>query len=178
MCFPVLMARNRESSWVVTALISDWKIPEEIQTESVEAVITYADVPQGKYGIQPDLAPLLQETGFSLIRSEEYDKAYEYMFALTELRPEELLYHYQIGKIAAISGSYIEEGISSLQLYINSTKEDLNPSRSAACWRLGMIYEKLGDNEKARSSYERGLELDPEDRYCKTALADLDDPTK
>lgn len=154
---------------------SDWKIPEEILTESVEAVISYADDLQGKYGIQPDFAPLLQETGFSLIRSEEYDKAYDYMFALTELKPEELLYHYQIGKIAALTGDFTEAGVRSLQYYIDSEREDLNPSRSAACWRLGMIYEKLGDIEQARSSYEKGLDLDPQDRYCKAALVALED---
>ncbi len=155
-------------------LFSDWKIPEEIQTESVEAAISYADDLQKKYGIQPDIVPLLQETGFSLIRSEDYDKAYDYMFALTELRPEELLYHYQIGKIAALSVDYQEAGIRSLELYINSDREDLNPSRSAACWRLGMIYEGMGDIEKARQAYGKGLDLDADDQYCKTAISELE----
>lgn len=159
-------------------LFSDWKIPDEIQTESVKAVVTYAAGLHKKYGLQPDIASVLHETGFTLISSEQYDKAIDYMIKLTELRPEELLYHYQIGKIAALSGNNLEAGINSLELYINSGREELNPPRSAACWRLGMIYENLADYDKARSSYEKGLELDPEDRYCKAALAELEDPTK
>jgi tetratricopeptide (TPR) repeat protein len=156
-------------------LFSDWQIPEETKTESVEAVISYADDLQEKYGLRPEIASVLQETGLALISSEQYDKAIDYMIKLTELRPEELLYHYQIGKIAALSGNNLEAGINSLELYINSGREELNPSRSAACWRLGMIYEKMGESDKARSSYEKGLELDPADRYCKAALMELED---
>ena len=87
--------------------------------------------------------------------------------------PDDLIYHYQIGKISALSGKFTIEGINSLELYISQENDNANPSKSAACWRLGLIYEKINDPDKAKESYERGFQLGPEDGYCHEALGQL-----
>ncbi|MFC1887221.1 alpha/beta hydrolase-fold protein [Candidatus Cloacimonadota bacterium] len=155
-------------------LFSDWILPEEIRTESVQAIISYAEELQSEYGIAPEISDIIEDVAFDLINSQQYEKSYEYFHKLTELKPEELLYHYQIGKISAVSGLFTAEGITSLEMYIASEREDLNPSRSAACWRLGLIYEKMGDHSAASSSYNMGLKLDPNDTYCAKALEELE----
>jgi len=62
-------------------------------------------------------------------------------------------------------------------LLLNGIKEEPviigNPSKSAACWHLGLIYEKHNEPDRAEETYERGLKLDPDDNYCRNALEQL-----
>ena len=72
-----------------------------------------------------------------------------------------------------VTGKFADSGIAALQDYIKQENETPNPSKSAAYWRLGLIYEQQEEWEKAGDSYRQGLKLDPDDQYCQKALDKL-----
>jgi predicted alpha/beta superfamily hydrolase len=155
-------------------IFKDWTIPQETIDSGPVAINKYCDVLENKYGIIPNLRSLFHDTALNLMRNENYEKAYEFFSYLREDFPEELLYAYQIGKIAAVTGTHKDEGIENLRIYISEENDDITLSKSAACWRLGMIYETMEDLEKAKSTYLEGLLLDENDPYCKAALDKLE----
>jgi predicted alpha/beta superfamily hydrolase len=155
-------------------IFQDWAIPQETIDSGPVGINKYCDILENKYGIIPNLASLFNETAMNLMRSENYEKAYEFFSYLLKYSPEELLYVYQIGKIAAVTGTHIDEGIENLRIYISQENSDINPSKSAACWRLGMIYETMEEIAKAKSVYQEGLLLDKTDPYCQAALDKLE----
>jgi len=155
-------------------IFKDWTIQQEIIDLGPLAINEYCKILENKYGIIPDLKSLFQDTALTLMRSENYEKAYEFFSYLRKDYPEEMLYAYQIGKIAAITGLHINEGIDDLRIYISQENENANLPKSSACWRLGMIYETMGDLKKAKSAYQEGLLLDENDSYCKVALDKLE----
>ena len=68
---------------------------------------------------------------------------------------------YQIGKNSALSGVNTTRGIECLELYLLKDRGANLPTASAANARLAMIYEKMGQNEKAKVLYEKSLAQDP-----------------
>ena len=151
----------------------DWEVGDETIAEGTAAVEMQCKELKDKYGISPDKVSIYHRSAIDFMRSESYDLAFEYFSELRKLRPGEMLYAYQIGKIAAITGLHINEGIDNLRIYISQENENANLPKSSACWRLGMIYETMGDLEKATSAYQQGLLLDENDSYCKAALDKL-----
>jgi len=157
-------------------IFQDWKIPQETIDAGPGVINQYCDILQKKYGIMPNLRSIFHDTAFTLMRDENYEQAHEFFSYLWKDFPEELLYAYQIGKIAAVTGLHKEEGIENLRIYISQENDNVNPSKSAACWRLGMIYELMGEKAKAKSAYEMGLQMDVTDPYCHTALEKIKNP--
>lgn len=155
-------------------IFKDWEIPQSTIDEGPIAINEYCDKLNNKYGIIPELRDLMQTTAFDLMRNENYEKAYEFFSYLKKTYPNQMLYAQQIGKIAAVSGLHIEEGIKDLNLYISQENENVSPPKSSACWRLGMIYENMEDYDKAKSAYKKGLQLDETDTYCREALDKLE----
>lgn len=153
--------------------MNDWIIPDGVIDSGLPGISDYFDDLLQKYGITPDFVSLLKHTAMDLMREEKYDRAYEFFQELRKIVPEEMLYAYQIGKIAALNGTYFTEGIANLRAYVLQEKDNINPSRSAACWRMGQIYEQNGDSDKARESYLEGLGWDENDPNCKEALEKL-----
>ncbi|MFC1564102.1 tetratricopeptide repeat protein [candidate division KSB1 bacterium] len=85
--------------------------------------------------------------------------------------PEDWPSYYQLGRTAAVSGIHLDRGEECLSIYMAKTdKERVQPSHAAAYWRLGNIYEKKDDPDKAMETYEACLKLDP--KY-ENALKDL-----
>lgn len=152
----------------------DWEVGDETIAEGTAAVEMQCKELKDKYGISPDKVSIYHRSAIDFMRSESYDLAFEYFSELRKLRPDEMLYAYQIGKIAAITGLHINEGIENLRIYISQENENANLPKSSACWRLGMIYETMGDLKKAKSAYQKGLLLDENDSYCKAALDKLE----
>lgn len=68
--------------------------------------------------------------------------------------------HYLLGRGAALSGQYLEEGQAGLQRFL----ADAEPNevwRVAANWRLAMVQEHAGNIAAAMASVDRALALDP-----------------
>ena len=79
--------------------------------------------------------------------------------------------HYQIGKIAAITGREPDAGVASLNYYIRHPAASGAPSHAAAYWRIGMIEERRSQIGRARAAYRAALELDPAFAAAREALA-------
>ncbi len=60
-----------------------------------------------------------------------------------------------------------------LDRYIALADESTEPSIAAAWWRKGVVYEQLGDTDKAVTCHERSLELDDEFENAREALTRL-----
>jgi len=54
--------------------------------------------------------------------------------------------------------------------YLEHKPKPNNPTWAYAHWRLGMVYEKLGNKEQAISEYEKAIELDPDNKEAKESL--------
>jgi len=93
---------------------------------------------------------------------ERYESAYELFQRLQIEEPENTAVLYQIGRTSALSGKHLNEGIDALKTYLNTPLIEGTPSYAAAKMRLGMIYEKSGDFEKAQNYYTMSLKDDPD----------------
>ncbi|MCD4819300.1 MAG: tetratricopeptide repeat protein [Candidatus Cloacimonetes bacterium] len=90
---------------------------------------------------------------------KKYEKAISSLKKYLEKNPS-ALYEYQLGKLYLFSGTELDEAE---QIYLNfirdydKLKGVERLSVSGAYWRLGMVYEKMGNLEKAKKSYEKGF---------------------
>ena len=105
---------------------------------------------------------------------KKYDKAISALEKYLE-KDSSSFYEYQLGKLYLFSGMKLDEAE---QIYLNFIRdydklegvEEIPVS--GAYWRLGMVYEKMGNLEKAKKSYEDGFNIN-EYPYCKNALENL-----
>lgn len=78
--------------------------------------------------------------------------------------------HYQLGRLAAVTGRRLDDGERGLRAYLAAPPASPGVSHSAAWWRLGMVLERKGDVAGARGAYEQALKVDPRRREAKAAL--------
>jgi C-terminal processing protease CtpA/Prc len=103
-----------------------------------------------------------------------YDKAISSLEKYLEKDPSSF-YKYQLGKLYIFSGKELDKAE---QIFLNFIRdydklEDVEEIPvSSAYWRLGMVYEKMENLEKAEKSYKDGFNIN-EDSYCKNALDNL-----
>jgi tetratricopeptide (TPR) repeat protein len=103
----------------------------------------------------------------------EYDKSSVAFEKDLLINPDNWGGVYQIGKNSAISGTNTVRGIECLTLYLATDRGANLPSASGANARLGMIYEKIGQKEKAKVLYEKSLAQDPTMELAKEGLKRL-----
>lgn len=108
-----------------------------------------------------------------LVSEKKYAEAFAVIDDLVARNPGNMPAHYQLGRLAAISGRQLERGTAALQTYLRHTPQGAEPSLAAAHWRLGMIHEKAGDRAAARADYEAALRLAPDFSLVRDALAKL-----
>jgi tetratricopeptide (TPR) repeat protein len=82
---------------------------------------------------------------------------------------------YQVGRLAALTGRFVDRGLSSLRrcLELPVPANPGTPGRAAVQWRLGTLLEKAGDLTGARTAYKRALELDPDFSAAAQSLRNL-----
>ena len=110
--------------------------------------------------------------GGALVALERFDDAHAYYLAWATAQPRHAAPHYQLGRLAAVSGRFLEEGAAGLKRYLDGglTRGDNDPGDTAAWWRLGQIQAKQGDTAAARSSFQTALRLDPANTEAKKSL--------
>ncbi|MCL4540436.1 MAG: tetratricopeptide repeat protein [Bacteroidetes bacterium] len=81
--------------------------------------------------------------------------------------------YYQLGKVACLSGTDLQGGLASLRKYISMPLAKNSPTYDYAHWRMGMIYEKLGNKEAAKSEYRKSLQINPDLDIAKKSLANM-----
>lgn len=123
---------------------------------------------------QPEKTECYYTLGMIYRESERYTDAFEAFERVIETDPDDPDALYQIGKTAAVSGKNLERGIECLLSYLGRDAAPGTPGHDGAYWRLGMIYEKQGNIEKARKSYERAIELNPNEKRYRKSIDALD----
>ncbi len=142
-------------------------VPVAAQTEALDALFVelrnpeadHAAVEQkiwiewGKSG--SDAMDLLLERGRAAMQAGDLDKAIEHFTALTDHAPE-----FAEGWNARATAFFLadEYGLSVNDI---QTTLVLNPRHFGALAGLGMIYERLEENEKALTAYEAALAVHP-----------------
>lgn len=113
--------------------------------------------------------------GNSLVALERYADARTFYLAWAGVQPRQAAPHYQLGRLAAISGQFLDEGGAGLKRYLDGglARGDNDPKDTAAWWRLGQIQAKQGDTATARASFQTALRLDPANTEAKKSLEAL-----
>jgi Tfp pilus assembly protein PilF len=103
-------------------------------------------------------------------RGERFDSSFALMDDLIERHPDAMPAYYYYGRAASLSGVHLPEAVAALQRYIAYEPLEGEPPRSSAHYRLGLVYERMGDREKARREFETSLQLEPTRGEVKAAL--------
>jgi len=122
----------------------------------------------------PDsIAPYLQLGGFYVQRSR-WDDAFATFERMILAKPDEPMGHFQYGRTAAISGKNLERGEKELKFWLaNAPSSAPIQTQSGAHYRLGMIYERQGKNDVARTEYQTAVSINSGNEDAKKALARL-----
>lgn len=132
-----------------------------------------AEIAKKQLNVNDTTAVIYLNLGNAQQRNNQFDDAYlSYQTAL-ELDSELYGVWYQIGRMAAVSNTYLEEGEESLIKFIEK-KSLYNVSTLAwAYYRLGTIYENKNSTEAAKDQYKQALQFDKKHSEAKKALARL-----
>ena len=111
----------------------------------------------------------------NLVALERHDQALAFLQLWAAAQPQVAAPHYQLGRLAAISGQHVDAGVAGLKRYLDPAlaKRDMDPSPANAWWRLGQIEAKGGDAAAARTAFETALKLEPDHAEAKKGLAAL-----
>jgi tetratricopeptide (TPR) repeat protein len=104
-------------------------------------------------------------------RGERFDSSFALMEGLIRRRSEAMPALYYYGRASSLSGQYLAEGAQALQRYLAYEPHEGEPPRSSAHYRLGLVYERMGEREKAKREFEMSLRLEPTRGEVKKALA-------
>jgi tetratricopeptide (TPR) repeat protein len=107
---------------------------------------------------------------FLMTGDKNYKGALEEFDAALKLDPNYMPAVFQIGHLAALSGSNYARGEESLQKYLRYKPAGDEPGLHRARYWLGTIYEKQGKKGEARAQYEASLKLRPAQKDVEEAL--------
>lgn len=114
-----------------------------------------------------------RDLGFVYQQSEQWAKAYQTFAYLVKEDPSDMASQYQIGRTAALSGQFLNEGEQALVKYLGYTPKADEPPAKWAHMRLASIYEKKNRPDLAKAEYRKALALDPKFKEAKDALSKL-----
>lgn len=95
------------------------------------------------------------------IAEKKYAEAFAEFDAVLEETPGDYAALYQTGRLAAISGERLDQGLAALRKCLEQTVPENQPGHAPAHWRIGNILEKQNDKAGARAAYEASLKVDP-----------------
>jgi tetratricopeptide (TPR) repeat protein len=104
---------------------------------------------------------------------KKYDEAYDACAETLRHHPDDYSLLYIIGRLAAVTGTHMEEGIVSLEKCLSLPVPEKFPSHAAAHVRLGQLYAQEADVVNARKHFEAAAKEDPENKEAKAGLAAL-----
>ena len=119
----------------------------------------------------PDSASPYSALTLAYSTRQQWDAAWRTIDRWNAATPDSYSAKYALGRTAAESGQRSEEGERAMRAYLAHTPTAGEPSLAGAHWRLGMILEKRGQRDEARSEYEIALKLDPTLKGAKDGLA-------
>lgn len=148
--------RSDEAERYLAAADSLEKVQSRIEQLRSQAQNAPSDVERWR-----NLAQALKEAG----RLEEAQEAYS---VAVYLRPKNPVLRNEIAKLAGARGND-EAAISHYQTLLRK-----NPNYVRGWFNLGVIYARNGQNERARTAWERVLEREPGHEQARKYLASLD----
>lgn len=94
--------------------------------------------------------------------------------AVIRLDPANYFALSQIGRLAALTGQQIDQGLAALRQVLTLKPHANAPGHDAAHWRLGTLHERQGDRTAARAAYQAALLVNPAFAKAKDSLRRLD----
>jgi tetratricopeptide (TPR) repeat protein len=112
--------------------------------------------------------------GRAHVAAQQYDKAFAIYESILNTATEgrETAY-FLIGETAVRSGQRLEQGEAALKRYLELQPGPGMPSHALAYARLGNLYEKVQQLQRAKDSYEQALKLDARNKEASDALRRL-----
>ena len=97
------------------------------------------------------------------VGEKKYAEALAQFDEVLKVSPDDYAALYQVGRLAALTGEYLDRGLASLRrcLELPVPNPANTPGHAAAHWRIGVILEKKQDVPGARTAYEAAVKLDP-----------------
>ncbi len=114
--------------------------------------------------------------GMYYMRSEQYEKAVPVGKRIFRLAPDAWESPYQLGKAYLMLGEDLDEAEQWFRIAIDLIAAEKRPDEhrlASAHWRIGMIEERRGDLEAARSSWETALTIEAEHEEARAAIDSL-----
>ncbi|MFA6288235.1 MAG: tetratricopeptide repeat protein [Opitutaceae bacterium] len=102
---------------------------------------------------------------------KKYDEARAACEKALRLQPDSYLALYTLGRIASESGQELPRGEQALRHCLELTPTIQEPDFAGVHYRLGLIAEKGGRLDVARSEYQISVKMDPTFEPASTALA-------
>ncbi|MDB6127800.1 MAG: Tetratricopeptide repeat protein, partial [Verrucomicrobia bacterium] len=105
---------------------------------------------------------------------KKYSDAFTELDEVLKASPDHYLALYQFGRLTAISGERIDQGMDALKKCLALPPPPGSPNHDAAHWRRGNLWEKKGDKKAARAEYEAALAVNPNFPQAIDALKKLE----
>jgi len=106
-------------------------------------------------------------------RTHQYNQAIKTFENIISINPQKMDAYYQIGKVGAVSGQFLDKAESSMTHFLTKAQDQNDDYTIWAHYRLGMIYEKMKKPKQAIDAYQAALNLDPAMKLAKEALKKL-----
>ncbi|HJU66678.1 MAG TPA: tetratricopeptide repeat protein [Gemmatimonadaceae bacterium] len=103
-------------------------------------------------------------------RGQRFDSSFALMDGVIQRNPSAMPAYYYYGRAASLSGQHLPEAVAALERYISHEPQEGEPPRSSAHYRLGLVYERMGERDKAKREFETSLRLEPTRGEVKAAL--------
>jgi tetratricopeptide (TPR) repeat protein len=125
--------------------------------------------------LAPDSARARVSLSMHLQRGSRWDESGQLWQQSLARDPDDALAHYQLGRLAAVSGTQLEAGLEHIQRYFALGGEDDYMGVGAGHWRRGQILEKLGRRDDARAAYAEAVRVNPALQPARDDLERLED---
>lgn len=94
------------------------------------------------------------------LAEKRYAESFAEFEAVLKEKPDDYAALFQSGRLSAITGERLDQGLVALRKCLGQTVPENQPSHAAAHWRIGNILEKKNDRAGARTAYEAALRVD------------------
>jgi len=104
--------------------------------------------------------------------NKDYDLAFQFLEQALQKKETLAAAYYQYARTGVLTKKKVDQSIAYMQQFLSLNDKASYPPASAY-WRLGMLYEIKGQQEKAKAAYQKGLTLDPKHEQLQKAMAEL-----